>query len=118
MHSEAALDHVRAAVTKFMAEHNIPSERDLAIKAGLEQSTLHRFLSRKTHQLAVDNLMKLAAYMGLTVSDLLGETVPDSYRTAEVSRAVHAMESLPPSMQRVVADLAFSLTRPEDNTKT
>lgn len=83
----------RDIIRKLAAAKGFRSDRALARAAGVSQPTLSRYMSRKTGDMDVGNFRLIAATLGVTLSELLGETA--LYSDPRVTSVVHAMESLP-----------------------
>ena len=109
-------DQTRAILRQLMADHDVPSERQLAMACNMDQSTLHRFLSGATKTLDFSHLQALAQHFSLTVSQLIGETPfsPDP-KIRAVSRA---MERMPEYKKDVLVAASSSLVEPDDPKPT
>ena len=90
------------------------TERQLALGAGVVQSTLNRFMTNGTDSLDYVNLQKIAHYFSLTVSQLTGET-PYS-EDAKIRGVILAMEKMPEYKKDMLVAASASLVEPEKNT--
>lgn len=61
---------VRARIEAVMAEKSM-SARAVSLAAGLSDSMLHKFLTRQTHSITVDNLEKIAKALGVSFRHLM-----------------------------------------------
>ncbi len=90
---EAAAAAARAAIRQLMTRAGIVSERDLALRCGIDQSALNRFMRGEADWLRVPTVQKLADFFGVTSAHVLGE-VPIS-RDARIDAVLTAMQQLP-----------------------
>lgn len=67
------LERARQRIRDLRDAHGIRSVRALALAAGVPQPALSRFLNGKSETMEVPSFMALAAYFGVTISELLGE---------------------------------------------
>ena len=110
---ENALVHYRRAVDprdrirELLALRGFRSVRALALAAGLEQPTLHRYLSGQTEQMTLENLEALARALKVTLSELLGE-VPVSSR-AMLGEAESLLRRLSDEQLQQVVSVARAL---------
>ena len=86
-------EKTRDNIRELAKKHGIESERQLALGCGMDQSTLHRFLSGKTDTLNFLHLQSLAHHFDLTVSQLIGETPIEA--DPKIRSVVVAMQALP-----------------------
>jgi len=72
--------------------------RSISLKAGLSDSMLHKFLTKKTKSITIDNLERLAEALNTTVRYLLygeeGDNVVSIYNRIPEARRKHAVEVL------------------------
>lgn len=99
----------RQNILKLMELHGVESERQLALACGMQQSTLHRFMSGKTESLNVAHLMAIAQHFEVTVSQLIGEiTMSDDPRIRTV---LAVMETLPDYKKDMLVAASQSLAK-------
>lgn len=69
------------------------SQRQLALQAGMSQSTLNRFMNEETDSLDFQHISAIAQTLRMTVSELIGEVTytPDP----KIRAVVLAMEKMP-----------------------
>ena len=104
----------REILSKLMIEHEVPSERHLAIACGMSQRTLHRFLKGDTEILDFKHLQAIAHYFSLTVSQLTGETPFHDDR--KVRAVTLAMEQMPEYKKDMLVAASSSLSEPDAPT--
>lgn len=107
MHSQT-----REILRQLMVDHEVRSERQLAIACNMDQSTLNRFLKGETQELEFSNLQALAHYFQLTVSQLIGETPFNS--DPKIRTVALAMERMPEYKKDVLVAASSSLVEPDD----
>lgn len=83
----------REIILRLSAERGFTSARALALAAGLKQPTLSRYLAGTTKDMEMQNFRLLAETLGVTVSQLLGES--PLFLDPRIDKVVRAMESLP-----------------------
>lgn len=104
-------EDTRRIISEMIALHNLKSERQLAIDAGVTQSTFNRFMRGETDSLDFVNLQKIARYFSLTVSELIGET---SFNPDPKVRAVAAaMQNMPEYKKDVLVATSSTLAQPD-----
>lgn len=108
-------EQTREILKLLMKEHEIASERQLAISCSMSQSTLHRFLKGDTDSLDYPHLRSLADFFSLTVSQLTGETPfnPDN----KIRVVTLAMEAMPEYKKDVIVAASHSLSESNDSGK-
>jgi DNA-binding Xre family transcriptional regulator len=80
------------------------SATQLAIRAGVSQPTISRFLKGTTETMHQDTLAALARALQCNVAQLIGEYAPES--DAQVARVVRAMEHLPEYQKTLIVEMA------------
>lgn len=100
-------EKTREIIRTLMAEHGIRSERQLALSCGMDQSTLHRFLSEKTDTLSFAHIQALAQYFEVTVSQLIGELPLEEDQ--KIRTVMKVMESLPEYKKYVIVATSQTL---------
>lgn len=111
--SENARMHeaTRVNIRKLMAQHEVKSERQLALDCNITQSALNRFLKGESETLEFLALQTLAHYFGLTVSQLIGET---PFETDPKIRVVTlAMQQMPEYKKDMLVAASSSLAQPD-----
>lgn len=103
----------RTNIRKLMEQHEIRSERQLAIECGIVQSTLNRFLSGETDSFDFVNLQTVAHFFGLTVSQLIGETAFEEDRKVRV--VTLAMQQMPEYKKDMLVAASSALAQPDDH---
>lgn len=98
----------REIIKRMMKEHNIESERRLALDCGMSQTTLNRFLKGETETLEFHHLQSIARHFSLTVSQLIGETAFAEDRKIRV--VTLAMEAMPDYKKDMLVAASASLT--------
>lgn len=81
--------------------------RQLALAAGLNQPTLSRFLDGKTTAMDLKNLLALSEHLGVTVSQLIGET--DLADDPRVDQLLRLWDKLPEAGREVLLVTAAAL---------
>lgn len=82
----------RQIIESLRSIRGFKSTRALALAAGINQPTLHRYLAGTSETMEVASFMALAQTLGVTVSELLGEVPLSNSGTArEVSRIMARM---------------------------
>lgn len=86
------------------------SQRQLALVAGMNQSTLNRFMNGDTDSLEFPHLYSIAQALAMTVSELIGETP----RTVDpkIRSVVLAMEKMPEFKKDALVAASTSLAEP------
>lgn len=107
-------DATRSNIRKLMLEHDVKSERQLALDCNITQSALNRFLKGESETLEFLALKTLAGYFDLTISQLVGET---PFEADHKIRAVTmAMQQMPEYKKDVLVGVSSSLSEPEEAT--
>ncbi len=109
-------DHTRKIIKRLIADHGIPSERQLALDCNMSQTTLNRFLKGETATLDFSHLQALAQHFSLTLSQLIGE-VPFEPDT-KIRVVTLAMQQMPEYKKDVLVAASSSLTEPTKNNGT
>lgn len=106
----------RAIIKTLIADHKIPSERQLALDCNMSQTTLNRFLKGETSTLEFQHIQTLAHYFSLTVSQLIGEVPfdPDN----KIRAVTLAMQQMPEYKKDVLVAASSSLVKPEHDSST
>jgi transcriptional regulator with XRE-family HTH domain len=82
----------RDIIKALQEKHGIASVRQLAIKAGIQQPSLSRYLNGQSKTMEVESFQALAELFGVTVSELLGETPMASKMVREASALLAHMD--------------------------
>lgn len=92
-----------------MRRRGIASPRALALRAGVSQPTLSRYLSGASADMEMQSWRQLARELGVTVSQLLGEQpiAPDD----DIEYVLRAMERMPSDLRSAVAAAAEALAK-------
>jgi transcriptional regulator with XRE-family HTH domain len=94
MHTGYHLEHdPRKIILRLSAARGFKSARALALAAGLNQPTLSRYLADTTKDMEMQNFRNLANTLGVTVSQLLGES--PILHDPRIDGVIRAMESMP-----------------------
>lgn len=97
----------RENLLKLMQQHQITSERSLAIACEMDQSTFNRFMAGKTDSLRIEHLVALAHYFDITVSQLIGETPLE--QDQKLVTVIKAMQTLPEYKKDVLVATSTAL---------
>lgn len=101
---------IRRTIRQYIAQHGI-TERQLAHDCGVVQSTFNRFMTGVTDSLSIENLQRVASYMSMTVSELIGEVpYPTDRKTIAV---MHAMEAMPEFKKDMLVAASAALAQPD-----
>lgn len=87
---------VRDRIKDLMKSHKI-SQAELAVRIGISESSLSRFISGKTDKLGDENIIRIARVFNVSTDFLLGEVdIPDrmSYDISELGLSVQAARNL------------------------
>jgi transcriptional regulator with XRE-family HTH domain len=74
MHRAYPYGHPRDIIKKLMVSRGFASGRGLALAAGVQQPTLARYLKGTSDTMEMETFAALADALGVTVSELIGET--------------------------------------------
>ncbi len=99
----------RAIIRKLIADHKIPSERQLALDCDMSQSTLNRFLKGATDTLEFQHLQAIAHHFSLTVSQLTGEVAFDE--DPKIRAVTLAMQQMPDYKKDMLVAASSSLAQ-------
>ncbi|MET3517821.1 transcriptional regulator with XRE-family HTH domain [Pseudacidovorax sp. 1753] len=91
------------------------SQRQLAILAGMNQSTLNRFLNSATDTLDFPHVVAIAHALNMTVSELIGETPLLS--DPKIRTVAAAMKDMPEYKKDAIVAASNSLATPDVGTK-
>lgn len=97
----------REIILRLLRKRGFASPRALALRAGVSQPTLSRYLSGTSDDMEMATWRALARELGVTVSQLLGEqplTADDS-----IEHVVRAMETMPQSLRDALAAAADAM---------
>lgn len=107
-------EHPRELIRRLLRERGFHSPRALAIAANVSQPALSRYLAGTSENMEMSTWQALAATLGVTVGELLGE-VPLSKDPA--ARAVlRAMEKLPPAQKAALVAAATAMADKASDT--
>lgn len=106
-------EQTREIIRKLMSDHKITSDRRLALECNMDQSTLHRFMTKKTDTLNFNHIQAIAQYFEVTVSQLIGET--PLHEDPKIRKVLLAMESLPEYKKDVIVATSQSLAHLESD---
>lgn len=98
MHYQRAPADPRAIIEQLRLARGIKSHRQLAIRAGISQPTLTRYLNGKAETMEAASFQALARVLHVTTSELLGEA-PIGGRL-EVREAQAILASMTPEQAR------------------
>lgn len=101
----------RTNIRQLMVQHDISSERQLALDCSMSQSTLHRFMKGETEHLDFVHLQSIAHRFSLTVSQLIGETTFSV--DPKIRSVIAAMEHMPEYKKDMLVAASSSLVEPE-----
>lgn len=91
MHKHGIQRDPRDIICDLQAQHGIGSVRQLALKAGIQQPSLSRYLKGQSKTMELESFQALAAVFDVTLSELLGETPRASNLVREVLRLLANM---------------------------
>lgn len=100
-------ERTREILKQLMVDHEIASERQLALDCNMAQSTLHRFIKGETETLDFLHLQTLAHFFSLTVSQFIGETPFNA--DPKIRVVALAMERMPEYKKDVLVAASSSL---------
>lgn len=109
MHKYARQPDPRVIIRLLRDRRRLSSDRKLAIEAGVNQSTLSRYLAGTSETMEIATWQALASYFGVTVSQLLGELPLDDSDAG--LRVLRAMERLPEEQREALAAAATALAK-------
>jgi len=104
-------EKTRDIIRLLIQRNGIESERQLALGAGMDQSTLHRFMAQKSDTMNFTHMQAIARYFGITVSQLIGELPLDE--DPKIRGVMLAMQQLPEYKKDVVLATSQALASSE-----
>jgi DNA-binding Xre family transcriptional regulator len=110
LHNADMHEATRANIQNLMAKAK-KNTSQLAQSCSMQQSTLHRFLKGETATMELRNLLALAEYFGLTVSQLIGEVPFDP--DPKIRAVTQAMEKMPEYKKDVLVAASATLIKPD-----
>lgn len=87
---------IRDRIQDLMKEHKV-TQAELAVKIGMTESSLSRFISGKTDKLGDESIIRIARVFNVSTDFLLGETnIPDriNYDISELGLSAQAARNL------------------------
>lgn len=100
VHTPYQHGHPREIIKHLREIKGFPSDRALAVAAGVNQPNLSRYLSGKSQTMEVETFVALARILEVTLSELLGEVPLSS--GGHVREMVQVMHMLPEPEQRAL----------------
>lgn len=88
------------------------SQRQLALMAGMSQSTLNRFMNQATDSLEFAHIMAIARALSMTVSELIGET--PILEDAKIRSVALAMKQMPEYKKDALVAASNSLAQQDE----
>ena len=110
MHDQPNSSVTRETIKRLRIERGFPSDRALAIAAGLNQPTLSRYLKGESATMELASFQALCRIFNLTLSELMGE-VP--YASPAAREVIKLMAQLDEPQREQILRVARALTRTE-----
>ena len=105
----------RTIIRQLREDRGYPSDRALAIAAGIKQPTLSRYLAGATATMEMANWMALANTLGVTLSELLGEVPLNS--SMAVREILHIANRLDERGQETILTVGRALLGEDQQKK-
>lgn len=102
-----ATHHPRDIIRELIRRRGFASPRALALRAGVSQPTLSRYLSGQSEDMEMHTWRALARELDVTVSQLLGEQ--PLHQDSDIIHVLRAMETMPPNLRGALAAAADAL---------